>query len=61
MLPCLFLAWGRTIRTISSVADRRKAVAEPGYILEVHFWTGGRIALDQVSMPGNIEVRQDGK
>jgi hypothetical protein len=26
------------------------------YILEVHFWTGGKIALDQVTIPKNVEV-----
>jgi hypothetical protein len=26
------------------------------YVLEVHFWTGGKIALDQVSIPKNVEV-----
>jgi hypothetical protein len=26
------------------------------YTLEVHFWTGGKIALDKVSIPKNIEV-----
>jgi hypothetical protein len=26
------------------------------YILEVHFWTGGRIALNQVAIPKNVEV-----
>lgn len=50
-----------TLAGTNSAADLRKAVTEPGYILEVHFWTGGRIALAQVSIPGNIEVRRDGK
>ncbi|HEX5397416.1 MAG TPA: hypothetical protein VFY06_00010 [Verrucomicrobiae bacterium] len=26
------------------------------YILEVHFWTGGKIALNQVVIPKNVEV-----
>ena len=26
------------------------------YTLEVHFWTGGKIALEQVTIPENIEV-----
>ncbi|HEX7578235.1 MAG TPA: hypothetical protein VF430_09385 [Verrucomicrobiae bacterium] len=29
---------------------------DPGYVLEVHFWTEGRIALDEVAIPNNIEV-----
>jgi hypothetical protein len=31
-----------------------------GYaFLEAHFWTGGKIALDQVAIPKNIEVKKD--
>jgi hypothetical protein len=26
------------------------------YVLEVHFWTGGKIALDQAAIPKNVEV-----
>jgi len=26
------------------------------YVVEVHFWTGGKIALDQVTVPKNVEV-----
>jgi hypothetical protein len=26
------------------------------YLLEVHFWTGGKIALDQVTIPQNVEL-----
>ncbi len=26
-----------------------------GFVLEVHFWTGGKIALDQVVIPENVE------
>jgi hypothetical protein len=26
------------------------------YVLEVHFWTGGKIALDQLTIPQNVEV-----
>lgn len=27
-----------------------------GFVLEVHFWTGGKIALDQVIIPENVEL-----
>jgi hypothetical protein len=26
------------------------------YVVEVHFWTGGKIALSQVAIPKNVEV-----
>ena len=29
------------------------------YLLEVHFWTGGKILLDQVVIPKNVEVTRD--
>ena len=32
------------------------ASRDPGYVLEVHFWTEGRIALDEVVIPKNVEV-----
>ena len=48
-----------TLKGTNSVEVMQKAAKEPGYILEVHFWTGGHIALDQVSIPKNIEVKKD--
>jgi hypothetical protein len=42
--------------TNNSLEVLQKAAQEPGYVLEVHFWTGGRIALDQVVVPRNVEV-----
>jgi hypothetical protein len=29
---------------------------DAGYMLEVHFWTEGRIALEEVAVPKNVEV-----
>src|ERR1043166_6937510 len=29
------------------------------FVLEVHFWTGGKIALDQVIIPQNVELAGD--
>jgi hypothetical protein len=54
----------RNLATLSrqgtnSVEALQKAAKEPGYVVEVHFWTGGRIALDQVDVPKNIEVKRD--
>ena len=42
----------------NSFEELQKMFEEPGYVLEVHFWTGARIALDQVVVPKNIEVRK---
>jgi hypothetical protein len=47
-----------TLNGTNSVEVKRKAIEEPGYVLEVHFWTGGDIALDQVTIPKNIEVKK---
>lgn len=67
-LPCDWKIYGcpkgwhnlMTLKGTNSVGAKQKAANEPGYILEVHFWTGGAIALDQVSIPKNIEVRKGG-
>ena len=33
-----------------------KASGHPGYALEIHFWTEGRLSLDQVVIPESIEI-----
>jgi hypothetical protein len=43
----------------NSVEALQKAAKEPGYVVEVHFWTGGRIPLDQVDIPNNVVVQKD--
>ena len=43
----------------NSVEVLRKAAKEPGYISEVHFWTGGSIALDQVEVPKDVEIKKE--
>jgi hypothetical protein len=43
----------------NSVEELRQAGKEPGYTVEVHFWTGGRIALDQVDIPKNVTVQKE--
>jgi hypothetical protein len=37
----------------------KEAAKDTNYVLEVHFWTGGHIAFDRVSIPKNVEVRKD--
>jgi hypothetical protein len=54
----------RNIATLSkggtnSVEALQEAAKEPGYVVEVHLWTGGRIALDQVDVPKNVEVKME--
>ncbi len=34
----------------------QQGAQEPGYLVEVHVWIGGRNALDQVDIPKNVEV-----
>lgn len=41
----------------NSVEVLHNAAIEPRYVLEVHFWTGGRIPLDQVDVPKGVEVK----
>ena len=40
----------------STPEERRKAVQEPGYVVELHFWKGGTIALDQIQIPPGVVV-----
>jgi hypothetical protein len=44
------------LKDTNSVEAMQKAAQEPGYVLEVHFWTGGRIGLDQIVVPQNVEI-----
>jgi hypothetical protein len=46
------------LKGTNSFEVTQKAAKEPGYILEVHFWTGGHIALDQVSIPKISKLRR---
>lgn len=54
----------RNVGTLSkqgtnSVAMLQQAAREPGYIVEIHFWTGGNIALEHVAIPKNVEVKKE--
>lgn len=40
----------------NSVEAIQQAAKDTNYVLEVHFWTGGKIALDQLVIPQNVEV-----
>ncbi len=40
----------------NSIEAMRKAAKDTNYVLEVHFWTGGNIALDRLAIPKNVEV-----
>jgi hypothetical protein len=60
--PKRWLDWAAltsTQRTNSNEALQRQAaeiMKHSGYDLEIHFWTGGHIALDEVSVPKNVTV-----
>jgi hypothetical protein len=43
----------------NSVEMLQKAAREPGYVAEVHFWTGGSILFDKIDVPKNIEVKKE--
>jgi hypothetical protein len=43
----------------NSVEVLRQAAKEPGYIVEVHFWTGGRINLDQLEIPKVVVIQKE--
>ena len=43
----------------NSVEALQKAAKEPGYVAEIHFWTGGRITLDQLDIPKNVVVQKE--
>ena len=53
--PCDWKLQGRPGAPRSKPLARMPA-RDPGYVLEVHFWTEGRITLDEVVIPKNIEV-----
>ncbi len=53
--PCDWKLLGRPGASRSGIL-RGIASQEPRYVLEVHFWTEGRIALDEMTVPANTEV-----
>ena len=53
----VFVGTNGAVKIIGS----QRAVRDSNYVLEVHFWTGGKIALDQVNIPQNVEIQKDKK
>ena len=47
-------AWCRDLRN-----GAKKSVLDTNYVLEVHFWMGGKISLDQIKIPPHIELAGD--
>lgn len=43
----------------NSVRTLHQAAKELGYVVEVHFWTGGRIALNEIDIPKNVVVQKE--
>jgi hypothetical protein len=43
----------------NSIEELRETARDTNYVLEVHFWTGGRIPLDKVTVPQGVEVIKD--
>ena len=48
--------WIGTNGQVKAIEGLQKPVQDTNYVLEVHFWTGGKITLDQVSIPKNVEI-----
>ncbi len=46
-------------QSTNSVEVLQKAAQQAGYVVEVHIWTGGRIALDQLDIPKNVVVQKE--
>jgi hypothetical protein len=44
---------------VKIIGGSQKVVQDTNYVLEAHFWTGGKIALDKVKIPPNVEVLKD--
>jgi hypothetical protein len=40
----------------NAIAAREQAARDTNYVLEVHFWTGGKIPVDQLTIPQNVEL-----
>ena len=43
----------------NAIAAREQAARDTNYVLEVHFWTGGKIPVDQLTIPQNVELAGD--
>ena len=47
------------VQGTNSVEEMHTASKATNYVLEVHFWTGGKIALDKIKVPPNVEIVKD--
>jgi len=45
----------------NSIDDLHAASQVSGYVLKINFWTGGKIAFDQIKVPENVKVVRDEK
>jgi hypothetical protein len=45
----------------NTLAALQAAAATTNYVLRVEFWTGGKIAFDQIKVPENVKVVRDAK
>jgi hypothetical protein len=52
--PRSWLAIGAASKTTNSVEALQQAAKNTNYVLEVQFWTGGKIALNEVTVPKGI-------
>ena len=43
----------------NAITARNLAANATNYVLEVHFWTGGKIPVDQLTIPPNVELAGD--
>jgi hypothetical protein len=57
-VPCDWEIYGCSATRSRNAKDVKDPTAvSPWYTLEVHFWSGGKIDLKQVTVPKNIELR----
>jgi hypothetical protein len=43
----------------NSIEAMRASAKDTNFVLEVHFWTGGKIDVNQLTIPKNVEVAGD--
>ena len=48
--------WIGTNGQVKAIESPKMPGQDTNYVLEVHFWTGGKIALDNVAVPKNVEI-----
>lgn len=53
--PRSWLNLGKASPETNSLEAMRQSAKDTNFVLEVHFWTGGKIAWDQITVPKNVE------